>query len=400
MALPPTRWCRRAATAAAASRRVRRTPETETPVTPKALLASALAAAVLLPALGAAPASAEDEPRLIGDTTAPVVETSPPAAEAPPSTGGVAVPTGETAATAGEGPGAAEDADTAAGEGSGSAGDGSASTGDAGDAFSSTYRHNTFERPAAGTAYTLDEWEKDGWYASSARGLEERAVIDDSVPAHGGGQSLRVLYPEGRIGAQESGGLAPFQLSPAREYYLSFWARLGEDFSWGTTSFGGKLGFGLAGGAGCSGGDVCTGENGYSSRVVWRRDGKAELYYYHMDKAGEFGDSEPLVADGSAVHLPRGEWVHIAQRVRVNTVTDGRAEPDGEIEVFYNGEPAALVTGLRLVTDDDLVDKAYLSTFFGGSTEGFAPAHDSYAWYDDLKVSTSRADICELGGCA
>lgn len=382
-------------------------------MTPKALLASALAAAVLLPALGAAPASAQDEPRLIGDTTAPAGEVRTPAAEAPPSSGDVAVPPGEAAVPSGEAAAPAEDADATAAEGSGSAegaglgegaagtaGDGPASGGDVGDAFSSTYRHNTFERPAAGTAYTLDEWEKDGWYASSARGLEERAVIDDSVPAHGGGKSLRVLYPEGKIGAQESGGLAPFQLSPAREYYLSFWARLGEDFSWGTTSFGGKLGFGLAGGAGCSGGDVCTGENGYSSRVVWRRDGKAELYYYHMDKAGEFGDSEPLVADGSVVHLPRGEWVHIAQRVRVNTVTDGRAEPDGEIEVFYNGEPAALVTGLRLVTDDDLVDKAYLSSFFGGSTEGFAPAHDSYVWYDDLKVSTSRADICELGGCA
>ncbi|WDZ91340.1 polysaccharide lyase [Nocardiopsis sp. HUAS JQ3] len=381
-------------------------------MTPKALLASALAAAVLLPALGAAPASAQDDPRLIGDTTAPAGEVRTPAAEAPPSSGDVAVPPGEAAvpaggadATAGEGAGAEGSGPAGDGTGSGEGaagtnGDGPASGGDAGDAFSSTYRHNTFERPAAGTAYTLDEWEEDGWYASSARGLEERAVIDDSVPAHGGGQSLRVLYPEGKIGAQESGGLAPFQLSPAREYYLSFWARLGEDFSWGTTSFGGKLGFGLAGGAGCSGGDVCTGENGYTSRVVWRRDGKAELYYYHMDKAGEFGDSEPLVADGSVVHLPRGEWVHIAQRVRVNTVTDGRAEPDGEIEVFYNGEPAALVTGLRLVTDDDLVDKAYLSSFFGGSTEGFAPAHDSYVWYDDLKVSTSRADICELGGCA
>ncbi len=380
MALPPTRWYRGAATGAAVPRRVRRSPETETPVTPKALLASALAATVLLPALGTAPASAEDVPRPIGDTTAPV-------GEAPPPAGDVAVPAGEAVAPAGE------VADPA------SAGDDPASAGDAEGAFSSTYRHNTFERPAAGSAYTLAEWEKDGWYAPSARGLEERAVIDDSVPAHGGGQSLRVLYPEGKIGPRDSGGLAPFRLTPAREYYLSFWARLDEDFSWGTTSFGGKLGFGLAGGAGCSGGDVCTGENGYSSRVVWRRDGKAELYYYHMDKKGEFGDSEPLVADGAAVHLPRGEWVHIAQRVRVNTVTDGQASPDGEIEVFYNGEPAAMVTGLRLVTDEDLVDKAYLWSFFGGSTEGFAPAHDSYVWYDDLKVSTSRADICELGGC-
>jgi hypothetical protein len=352
MGLPPTRW-RRPAAPAAAPRRTR-FRETETPVTTKALLASALAATVLLPALGAAPASAEDVP-------APAVEASAPAGEASAPVGG--------------------------------------DSGPAVDAFSPTYRHNTFERPAAGSAYTLAEWEKDGWYASSGRGLDERAVIDDSVPARGGEKSLRVLYPKGKIGPRDSGGLAPFQITPAREYYLSFWARLDEDFSWGTTSFGGKLGFGLAGGAGCSGGDVCTGENGYTSRVVWRRDGKAELYYYHMDKKGEFGDSEPLRADGEAVHLPRGEWVHIAQRVRVNTVTDGRAEPDGEIEVFYNGEPAALVTGLRLVTDDDLVDKAYLSSFFGGSTEGFAPAHDSYVWYDDLKVSTSRADICELGGC-
>ncbi|WP_017569523.1 polysaccharide lyase [Nocardiopsis halotolerans] len=303
-------------------------------MTPKALLASALATTVLLAPWGAVPAFAGDDP-------------------AP--TGGV---------------------------------------------FSPTYRHNTFERPAAGSAYTLAEWERDGWYAPSARGLEDRAVIDDSVPAHGGDQSLRVSYPEGEIGPRDSGGLAPFRLTPAREYYLSFWARFGADFSWGTTSFGGKLGFGLAGGAGCSGGDVCTGENGYSSRVIWRRDGRAELYYYHMDKKGEFGDSEPLRVDGGVVHYPRGEWVHIVQRVRVNTVTDGRANPDGEIEVLYGGESAALVTGLRLVSNEDLVEKAYLWSFFGGSTEGFAPAHDSYVWYDDLKVSTSRADICELGGCA
>lgn len=262
----------------------------------------------------------------------------------------------------------------------------------------STYRHNTWERPAAGSAYTLAEWERDGWYAPSERGLDERTLVDDSVPAHGGEQSLRVTYPKGRIGAANSGALAPFRLTPAREYYLSFWARFDERFSWGSTSFGGKLGFGLAGGAGCSGGDVCTGENGYSSRVVWRRDGEAELYYYHMDKEGEYGDSEPLRVDGTRVRFPRGEWVHLAQRVRVNTVVGGRAEPDGEIEVFYGGEPAALVTGLRLVTNDDLVDRAYLSSFFGGSTEGFAPAHDSHIWYDDLKVSTSRADIGELGG--
>ncbi|WP_116246797.1 polysaccharide lyase [Nocardiopsis sp. FIRDI 009] len=269
----------------------------------------------------------------------------------------------------------------------------------AGTAAPSTSLHNTFERPAAGGPYPLEEWARDGWYATRDRGMQERTLIDDTVPARTGEQSLRVSYPAGRIGPRESGALAPFALAPAREYYLSFWARFSEDFSWGTTSFGGKLGLGLAGGGGCSGGRVCDGRNGFTSRLIWRRDGRAAVYYYHMDKKGAYGDQEFLRVDGADVHYPRGEWVSIVQRLRVNTVTGGRANPDGEIEVFYNGAPAALVTGLRLVDNADLVDKAYFSSFFGGSTEGFAPANDSHVWYDDLKASTSPADICEIGGC-
>ncbi|MFI6574179.1 polysaccharide lyase [Nocardiopsis sp. NPDC050513] len=264
---------------------------------------------------------------------------------------------------------------------------------------SAAFQLNTFERAAAGRAYPLSEWAKDGWYAPRARGMDERTLIDDGVPAHAGGRSLRVSYPEGRIGPRESGAQAPFRLTPAREYHVSFWVRFSEDFSWGTTSFGGKLGLGLAGGGACSGGRVCDGENGFSSRMIWRRDGLAAVYYYHMDKKGTFGDQAFLRVDGADVHYPRGEWVNIVQRLRVNTVTGGRANPDGEIEVLYNGAPAAAVTGLRLVSNDDLVDKAYFSSFFGGSTEGFAPANDSHIWYDDLKASPFPEAICEIGGC-
>lgn len=264
---------------------------------------------------------------------------------------------------------------------------------------SPTHRYNAFERPDAGIAYSLSEWERDGWHAPRGTGLDGRTLIDDSVPARSGEQSLRVFYPKGEIGARDSGVLAPFRLDPAREYYLSFWARFDEDFSWGTTSFGGKLGVGLAGGGACSGGRTCDGGNGFTSRMIWRRGGQAAVYYYHMDKQGTYGDHALLRVDGSDVRYPRGEWVNIVQRLRVNTVTAGRADPNGEIEVFYNGESAALVTGLRFVDNDDLVDKAYFSTFFGGSTEGFAPTHDSYVWYDDLEVSTSRFDVCGVVGC-
>ncbi|GAB3439274.1 hypothetical protein GCM10027570_03370 [Streptomonospora sediminis] len=259
------------------------------------------------------------------------------------------------------------------------------------------YQENTFERPAAGNPYTLGQWGEDGWSAPWSLGMDERTRIDGSAPAHSGGQSLRVRYPEGGVGPEESGAQAPFALEAAREYYVSMWIRFAEDFSWGTTEYAGKVGIGLAGGDWCSGGQTCDGTNGFSSRFIWRRaDGEAALYYYHMDKEGTYGDYVSLERNGSVVHWPKGEWVNIVQRVKVNTVTDGRANPDGEIEVFYNGRSAAEVTGLRFVTNGDQVDTAYFDSFAGGATAEFAPRNDSYIWYDDIKVSTDPADICEL----
>lgn len=268
-------------------------------------------------------------------------------------------------------------------------------------ARAAAYKENTFERPAAGGPYALGDWAEDGWTAPWALGMDERTLVDDTTPAHSGDKSLRVLYPEGRIGPEDSGAQAPFELAGAPEYYLSMWVRFDEDFSWGTSQYAGKTGLGLAGGAACSGGQVCDGTNGFSSRFIWRRaDGEAALYYYHMDHEDTYGDYISLEQNGSVVHWPKGEWANVVQRVKVNSVTDGRANPDGEIEVFYNGESAGKVTGLRFVTNDDQVDNAYFASFAGGATAEFAPQNDSYVWYDDVKVSTDPADICELSGCS
>ncbi|MEU4142829.1 polysaccharide lyase [Streptomyces parvulus] len=263
-----------------------------------------------------------------------------------------------------------------------------------------THLVNGFERPQAGASYPLDQWAADGWQAPWALGMDDRARIDTATPAHSGTKSLRVLYPKGQIGPENSGAQAPFALTKSREYYLSYWVRFSGDFSWGTTQFAGKVGLGLAGGASCSGGQVCDGTNGFSSRLIWRTNAaQAAVYYYSMGHAGEYGDYTVLKKDGADIHWPKGQWVSIVQRVKVNTVSGGSANPDGEIEVFYNGTSAAKVTGLRFVTNTDQVDNAYFSSFAGGATTEFAPANDSHIWYDDLKVSANRADICELNGC-
>lgn len=218
--------------------------------------------------------------------------------------------------------------------------------------------------------------------------MSSRSHIDSSVK-RSGAKSLRVFYPAGQIGPENSGVSAPFALPKAREYYVKQWIRFSPDFSWGTTQYAGKIGIGLAGGASCSGGQVCDGYNGFTSRFTWRSGGKVALYFYHMGKTGRYGDYLDLSINGSTVHYPRGQWVEIMQRVKVNTVTNGNANPDGEIQAWYSGTSAGTVKGLRFVRNSDLVDRAYFSSFFGGSTTDFAPANDSSIWHDDVQVSTA-----------
>ncbi|EGX57686.1 hypothetical protein SZN_21571 [Streptomyces zinciresistens K42] len=262
---------------------------------------------------------------------------------------------------------------------------------------------NGFERPAVGTPYTLGEWAKDGWNIDpkfTPQGWESRTRVDGSTSAHSGGKSLRVQYPKGKTGPLDSGALAPFALPKAREYYLSFWVKFSGNFSWGTSLYAGKVGIGLAGGKACSGGQPCDGTNGFTSRPIWSKStGKAGIYYYSMDKEGQYGDDIILQRDGADINWPKDQWVNVVQRLRVNTVSGGTANPDGEIEIFYNGRSAAQKTGLRFVSNGDQIDKAYFSSFAGGGTTEFAPTTDGYIWIDDLKVSTNRADICELSTC-
>ncbi|WP_369819677.1 polysaccharide lyase [Actinoplanes sp. TFC3] len=248
---------------------------------------------------------------------------------------------------------------------------------------------NSFERPAAGSPYTLSQWAADGWSAPWELGMSTRTTISTQA-AHSGSKSLRVAYPKGQIGPENSGAQAPFQLARNREYFLSQWVTFSSTFSWGTTQFAGKVGIGLAGGASCSGGQVCDGYNGFSSRFIWRSGGRAAIYYYSMGHAGQYGDYIDLKAGGTDLYWPRGSWANVVQRVKVNTVSNGNANADGELQVWFNGQLAASATGLRFVRNGDLVDKAYFSSFAGGATAEFAPKNDSFLYVDDITVSTTR----------
>ncbi|NLK82072.1 MAG: hypothetical protein GX277_07790 [Bacteroidales bacterium] len=257
-------------------------------------------------------------------------------------------------------------------------------------AVSQVYYHTDFETNPVGTSYERAVWAADGFNPDTwDNGLGTRTYLDNSTSVSGT-KSLRVTYPAGEFGTGPNGTQIPLLFAPQNEVYMSYWLKFSDNFSWGTTSEGGKLP-GLAGGQRCSGCATCTGSNGFSARLMWRPGGQAVLYLYHMDKVNACGDNLNLVyPSGNNVIFNKGEWYHIMQRVRVNS---NGSTADGEVEVWVNGQQVLLTTGYRFTSNGDKVDNLYFSTFHGGSDASWAPTETCYTWFDDVKISSNPEDV-------
>ncbi len=243
-----------------------------------------------------------------------------------------------------------------------------------------------FEDHAAGIRYTQAVQRQD-WtnVRFSTNGMNELSQISNRF-ARSGNQSLRITYPA----SESSGRNAAWIVPEEREYYLSYWVRLDENFDFDGDRFsGGKLP-GLGSGDLCSGGQTCDGTNGFTSRPHWRENGRAVLYLYHQDKPGQFGEDIQLVGqDGEDIFFERGRWTNITQRVRIND----QGQANGEVDVYYDGEHVLSRDGIRFASDGSGIDTAYFSTFHGGSGPGWTPGQDTNAYFDDFIVSTNAADV-------
>lgn len=219
--------------------------------------------------------------------------------------------------------------------------------------------------------------------------LATRTLID-TTQSKSGLQSVRITYPKNEYGPEGTGCQVQLKFESRNEAYASYCLRFSENFSWGTTSYGGKLP-GLSGGKSCSGGDNCDGTNGFSARLMWRTGGKAVLYLYHMDKPDKYGEDHDLVyPNGNPVVFERGKWYHVAERVKINK--DGSTY-DGEVEVWIDGHQVLLRKGLRFTSNGDKVDDLYISTFHGGADETWCPTDTCYTWIDDIRIGTTYEDV-------
>jgi hypothetical protein len=233
-------------------------------------------------------------------------------------------------------------------------------------------------------SFAEENWQEQ-WNIRSdgAWGEDNLEVISD--PTHQFQQVLRVYYPEGSASPKVSreknrplGGTqfyANLNIVPTDALKLSYYVRFSDDFEFVK---GGKLP-GLFGGTETSGGDIPDGTNGFSTRLMWRRDGDGEVYAY-LPTSKNYGTS---IGRGSWQFIP-GLWHHIEQEIILNTPD----QKDGEIRVWVDGKLVIDEDNLTFRTTEDLkIEGIFFSTFFGGGSASWATPKDVYVDFANFSVS-------------
>ncbi|MGB3614101.1 MAG: polysaccharide lyase [Elainellaceae cyanobacterium] len=218
-------------------------------------------------------------------------------------------------------------------------------------------------------------------------GFENLALIAGAESdAEGPASFLRVQYPAGSASPSVSrssgaalGGAqfyAELDLAPQDRLRLSYRVRFSDNFDFVK---GGKLP-GLFGGAGASGGESPNGTDGFSTRLMWRREGQGEVYAYLPTSEG-YGTS---IGRGSWRFRP-GEWTRVVQEVILNQP----GEADGRLRLWVEDRLAVDESGLTFRSADSLhLDGLFFSTFFGGGDPSWATPEDVYVDFADFSIES------------
>lgn len=225
--------------------------------------------------------------------------------------------------------------------------------------------------------YTVERWKRDWPGCGWQDGVEEGNL---SVVARGGDFRLRVSYRVGEIGPSKNGAGWRFPVARRETAELSYTLRFDKDFDWVK---GGKLP-GLCGGPGnVSGGRPADGTNGFSARLMWRKEGRGEAYLYHKNQPDRYGDRVPFPED---FRFPE----EIDLRVRIRVTMNDPGKRNGVVRVWIRaGEGEEREVASR----DDLewrsvaafgIDSIDFETFHGGSDKSWAPTRPCFAEFGDF----------------
>jgi len=225
--------------------------------------------------------------------------------------------------------------------------------------------------------------------AQGSFGLDRWEPVTDAPPA-AAGRGLRVRFPQGSVspsatrdyGAPAGGMQAylPRVDGPLDAAYLRYWVRFPADFAFAR---GGKLP-GLWGGTQVSGGDEPDGDDGFSTRLMWRSGGDGEVYLYAPSRSGD--------------SLGRGDWTWPTDRwvcVEQQVVLNEPGSENGSVTVWLDGNQVHRTADLDYRSVADLkIEGIFFSTFFGGNERSWASPRDQYADFAGFSLTPDRV------GCA
>jgi hypothetical protein len=216
--------------------------------------------------------------------------------------------------------------------------------------------------------FNTEDW-LNSWNTSKApkKGIAfgEDNISVDNDGTRPEGSYLRIKYPKGswspeatRNAGLQVGGTQFYGAvlsRPVIDVTLTYCIRFPNKFNWVK---GGKLP-GLYGGKGNTGSDKPDGTDGFTTRYMWRENGKGILYPF-LPTSDEFGTTIKL---GDPLFAADNQWHTIKQRVVLNTVGNS----DGQITVWYDDEQLSQTADLTFRTVDDLhINGILFQTFFGG----------------------------------
>jgi hypothetical protein len=243
------------------------------------------------------------------------------------------------------------------------------------------------EDPEAGVrmlSFASRRW-MDDWRVDPRRrmGWENMEVVRDG--GDGGGPFLRVSYPRGSasptvhkgFGAPIGGAnfYARLGMEPRDSLHLRYSVRFPDGFDFVR---GGKLP-GLFGGTAVHGRHIPDGEDGLSTRYMWRKEGTGEIYAY-LPTSIEHGTSPGR----GTFRLRPGRWYSLERRVELNVP----GKDDGRIRVWVDGKLMLDVGGLVIRHDEALkIEGIFFSTFFGGGDPTWATPKATHADFARFAVS-------------
>lgn len=224
--------------------------------------------------------------------------------------------------------------------------------------------------------YTETMAKKDFPGSSGFKGLDGRTTVGDGV--------IQARYDKGKLLGKET-GFTWFQNIPGggvNEATMEYKIKFDSGFDW---TLGGKIP-GLVGGTSPRGCNTAKNnlENGFSARCMWRKNGEMVLYKYWHKQSGRCGTDTYWKKNGSKLKLQRGKWYTVKERIVMNKA----GKNDGIAEIWLDGVKVLKESNIqwRKSGKNFKIDKAYWTTYVGGSSDAFRPSRNNKIWFDDLKV--------------